>query len=188
MMSRSTARTAYWKMARWQQILLVKTMKSRKQKTHFTWQAGSKGLAERTQDSRGISVSVHLLTLLSVITTISVSTGTWERTISGTDLCMSPQRVKLRIDRANNFAVQNNREPLSKFILAQHTKNLLFSNSRRAEETGKRSMLKKMTNKFLAECHARHPSFHRQSDKWTPALLLWRDTWCLCPYSARNYK
>jgi hypothetical protein len=73
-----------------------------------------------------------------------VSTGTWERIFSGTDLCTSPQRVKLRIDRANNFADQNNTGPLSKFIPAEHTRNLLVSNSRRAEETGKRSMLKKI--------------------------------------------
>jgi len=109
---------------------------------------------------------------LSVTTTVPVSTGTWERIFSGTDLCMSPQRVKLRIDRANNIADQNNRGPFSRFIPAEHTKNLLVSNSRRAEETGKRSVLKKMTNTFLAECHARHPSSHRQSDKWAMALLL----------------
>jgi hypothetical protein len=70
---------------------------------YFTWQARSRGLEERNQDSRGNSVSVRLLMLSSVITTIPVSTATGERTFSGIDLCMSPQHVKLRIDRVTTL-------------------------------------------------------------------------------------
>ena len=57
----------------------------------------------------------------------------------------------------NNFAVDNNRELLSKFIPVEHTKNMFFSNSRRAKVTGKRSTRKKM-NKFLAEFVKRNPT------------------------------
>jgi hypothetical protein len=57
----------------------------------------------------------------------------------------------------NNFAVEIKREPLSKFIPVKHTKNAFFSNSRLAEETGKRSTREKK-KKFLAEFVKRNPT------------------------------
>ena len=77
-------------------------------------------------------------------------TATWERTFSGIDLCMSPQRVKLRIDRVTTslFRITGNL-----FLNSSLTniRKIFFPVTAGVPKTGKSSTLKKMMNKFLAE-------------------------------------
>jgi hypothetical protein len=127
-------------------IILAETMKSTRKNLLYVTGRQSKSLGERTRDSKGESVPVHLRMLLSVIKTIPVSTATWERIFSGINLCTSPQRVTHQIDHVTTSLFRLLGTPLSKFIPDEYMKTLLFSNSRRAEETGKRRTRKKMMN------------------------------------------
>jgi hypothetical protein len=51
------------------------------------------------KDSKGKSVSVHLQTLLTAVKTTPVSTTECERSFSGFNSCMSPQRAPLQMGR-----------------------------------------------------------------------------------------